>query len=146
MILYLDTSSLVKLYLLEDATQQTRAIIAGAESVTTSWLTYTEARATFARKYRENHISAPEYQVLLLAFEEQWSSYATIEVTTSILRQAADMAAKHRLRALDAIHLASALDIRRLADPLGESVAFLSSDARLMQAVRAEEFNTPSTT
>ena len=59
MILYLDTSSLVKLYVEEPGSPGVRAIVDEAEVVATSVVACAEAAAAFARRKRERGTSAP---------------------------------------------------------------------------------------
>jgi hypothetical protein len=59
----------------------------------------------------------------------------TIEVTTSIIRGAARLAEVHRLRAYDAVHLASAATIQ---NQIAESFVFASWDRTLERAARLE--------
>ena len=53
MILYLDTSALVKLYVEEDGSEEVSTAVRDASRVATSAVAYPEARATFARLERE---------------------------------------------------------------------------------------------
>ena len=57
MILYLDTSALVKLYVREPGTDETRARLDDASMVATSRVAYPEARAALARRQREGGIT-----------------------------------------------------------------------------------------
>lgn len=57
MIVYLDTSALVKLYVDEPGTQEVARWIQRATAVSTSRVSYVEARAAFARRYRERALS-----------------------------------------------------------------------------------------
>ena len=57
-ILYLDTSSLVKMYVEEPGSLQ--AEVEGSELVTTSIVAYGEARAALARRRREGSLTAAE--------------------------------------------------------------------------------------
>ncbi|MBW8050119.1 MAG: type II toxin-antitoxin system VapC family toxin [Cytophagales bacterium] len=62
MIIYLDTSSLVKLYVQETDTDNVKSLINSAEVITTSIVAYPESRAAFARKLRSGVMSDEEYQ------------------------------------------------------------------------------------
>jgi len=53
MILYLDTSALVKVYVEEEGSPLVQGLIAGASLVATSRIAYAEARAALARASRE---------------------------------------------------------------------------------------------
>ena len=56
MILYLDTSSLVKVYVDEPGYEETRKLIPQARSVATSLVTYVEMRSALGRKLRRGDI------------------------------------------------------------------------------------------
>ena len=58
MTLYLDTSSLVKLYLAEVGTDSVRRLVDDATLVATSQIAYPETRAALARRRREGALSA----------------------------------------------------------------------------------------
>lgn len=143
MIAYLDTSSLVKLYFEEEGSESIQAMVEEADSLSTSWLSYVEARSAFSRKYREGGMTLAQYESVLSTFEDEWAKYSATEVSSQIMRQAGGLTEKHGLRALDAIHLASAMAIRddRSRQPI--SVFFSSSDARLRAAGRAERLQVP---
>jgi len=52
-ILYLDTSALVKLYVQEVGSADVNDWLKDADAAATSWVAYAEARAAFARGLRE---------------------------------------------------------------------------------------------
>ncbi len=141
MNLYFDTSSLLKLYLLEDGTPQIQGLRNRATVVATSLVAYPEARAGLARALRSQRLTADTYRQVLDAFEADWPVYLTREVTDDLVHLAGKVAAKHYLRGFDAIHLTSAMTLQR---ELGEAVAFSASDDRLMSAAAAEGLALPA--
>ncbi|MDF0673883.1 MAG: type II toxin-antitoxin system VapC family toxin [Nitrospira sp.] len=98
MMLYLDTSALVKLYVNEPMSRELAAAMDEAEAVATSLLAYVESRATFARIRREARLSAQAYRRIVDAFVEDWTRYISIEVTDRIVKDAGDLAAHRGLR------------------------------------------------
>ncbi len=137
MKLYLDTSALVKLYVEEEGSSAVRQGVDQADLVVTSMLAYVEARAAFARRRHEGKFSLAEYRRMLLGFEADWEHYVILDVTDSLVRKAAHLAEAHRLRAYDAIHLASANIFR---ERLAEAVSFASWDTSLEAAAGREGF------
>jgi uncharacterized protein len=107
-ILYLDTSALVKLYAREEGSAVVRAAVAGAQAIATSLLAYAEARAAFARKRRLGDISDPVLRRLKRDFERDWTTLHRMAVDEAIVRRAGELAEAHGLRGYDALHLASA--------------------------------------
>lgn len=136
MILYLDTSSLVKLYVSESGSDETQALVAEASLVATSVVAYPEARSAFARLRREQAVTAREVELLKTDFERDWPRYLAVEVSEPIWRHAGDLAERHALRGFDSLHLASFLSLAS-AD-LGEPVQFSAFDERLNAAALAE--------
>ncbi|MBA3381252.1 MAG: hypothetical protein H0T97_05220 [Actinobacteria bacterium] len=63
----------------------------------------------------------------------RWSGVAVAEVSTQLIRRAADLAARHVLRAFDAVQLAAALAVRE-----AEGTRFACWDDELRQAARSE--------
>ena len=135
MMLYLDTSALVKLYVDEPLSQEVSAAVDEAEAVATSLLAYAEARAAFARARREARFSPHAYRHIVEAFEEDWPRYITVEVTDLIVKNAGNLAASRALRGYDALHLASALSLRERASSL---MTFLAFDRELSVAAKRE--------
>jgi predicted nucleic acid-binding protein len=133
MILYLDTSSVVKLYLDEPRADSVRRWALHAEVLATSRVAYPEAVAALARRSREGDLAPAAFQRVLLALKQQWRDFAVLDLNEM---QAGDLAVKHALRGLDAIHLAAALDLRHVSSDA--RIAFSSFDVRLNQAATAE--------
>jgi uncharacterized protein len=140
-ILYLDTSSLVKLYVSEKETPATKQLVEATEVIATSRLAYVEARAAFARKRRERGLGPQDYRNILQNFNGDWQSYFAVDISEASVKMAAQLAEKHALRGYDAIHLASAVTLRREGDQLVASSCF---DGRLSLAARREGLKTIS--
>jgi predicted nucleic acid-binding protein len=135
-ICYLDTSSLVKLYVLEQGAPAVRSLVENADLVATSVMAYAEARAAFARRARERGLTRTEHRRVCGDLESDWPFYLSIEVTQAVSRHAGDVAEKHALRGVDALHLATFLAL--LARMQGQTVRFSSFDARLNAAATRE--------
>jgi uncharacterized protein len=135
LILYLETSALVKLYVKEQDSLEVREHVRSAEAVATSVLAYAEARAAFARKAREKGLSGEAHRTVKEALDRDWPSYFVLSVSAATARAAGGLAEKHALRGFDALHLASALELRSAG---AAGLRFASADARLCEAARAE--------
>lgn len=139
MILYLDTSALVKLYAEEEGTATVEQAVEEAEAVATSVVAYAEARAAFARKLREGVFSPENRDEAVEALDEDWGTFEKPEVTGDLVLEAGDLAEEHALRGFDAVHLASALQVReaykgREGADSEVVVVFLGFDANLTRA------------
>jgi predicted nucleic acid-binding protein len=134
-ILYLDTSSLVKLYVSEMESGTVRELVDTAEVAASSRLAYVEARAAFARKRREHGVTPKDYQNIVQDFDRDWESYFLVDVADALVKTAGHLAEKHALRGYDAIHLSSAVTLQRQGD---RPVTFTCFDTRLSLAARRE--------
>lgn len=135
MILYLDTSVLVKLYVKEIGSERIRDLIHNATVVSTSKVAYAEARAAFARKQKEDGFSVSILRRIVGDLNSDWESYFVIELSDGLIRFAGDMAEKYLLRGFDSIHLASAIFLK---NKIGTEVYFSSNDSKLNKAAGAE--------
>lgn len=136
MIVYLDTSSLVKLYVEETGSEKIKDIAYNATVISTSKVAYAEARAAFARKQKEDGFSITNLRKIVEDLNRDWESYFIIEITDGLIRSAGDIAEKHLLRGFDSIHLASAINLK---DKTGVEIYFSSNDARLNRAAEKEK-------
>ena len=134
MTLYLDTSSLVRLYVTEAGSALVRRLVGEANVVATSVVAYAETRAALARLRREGALTASKAAAAKREFEEQWPAYLTLEATDVLCRAAGELAEKHGLRGFDSIHLASFAEVARRAGTA--DTRFSSFDDRLNQAAR----------
>lgn len=135
MTLYLDTSSLVKLYVAEPGSDAVRQLVGAATMVATSSSAYTEARAVFARRRRERLLRLAAFRSAKRTFEADWPRYLTIEVTSALCRQAGEFAERYRLRAYDSLHLAAFAEVAREAGV--RDTRFSSFDDALNRAARS---------
>ncbi len=134
MILYLDASALVKVYVSETASERIRELVAAAEGLLTVRISYAEVRAAFARALREQLLSAVDLRALTRAFDEDWGRYSIVEVSDALVRQAASLSERHGLRGYDAVQLAAALAAGQAVDAIG----FVCFDQRLAHAASRE--------
>src|SRR5712691_8476910 len=135
LILYLDTSALVKLYVREAGTEKTRAQLDTASMVATSRVAYPEARAALARRQREAGITRAALARAVVALDRDLGRFVVVELSAKVAKRAGDLAERRALRGFDAIHLASALEVEELT---GAAASFCCFDDRLREAASAE--------
>ena len=139
MTLYLETSSLVKLYVAEPGSEHVRAQVERATVVATSLIAYPEARAAFARRRRERMFPPSAFDAAKRTLEADWPKYLAVQVTEALCKDAGQLAERYALRGYDSVHLASYLEVARHAG--AANTEFASSDDRLNiaagRAVRA---------
>jgi predicted nucleic acid-binding protein len=132
-ILFLDTSALVKLYIVEADSSVVHASVARAETVAVCRIAWAEACAALARRARE--VVADEAAIIAArqALERDWSHFFVVEVTQTVVERAGEFAETFALRGYDSVQLAAAFEILAVA-PGG--VAFSCFDNRLNRAAR----------
>jgi predicted nucleic acid-binding protein len=124
MTLYLDTSSLVKLYVEEPGSEEVRQDLSEADTGATSAVSYAEARAAFARHRRDRRLTPGTFRIVKRDFDADWSRLAIVGPTVALCRAAGELAERYRLRGCDSIQLATFLDVAR---ERGESETRFSS-------------------
>jgi predicted nucleic acid-binding protein len=133
-ILYLDTSSLVKLYVTEAHSDLVRGWTEEAEIVATCRVAYPEMISALHRRYRAADLGKKDYERLVAAFAGQWRHIAAIDFDEIA---AGRLAAAHGLRGFDAVHLSACLRLQSAGN--GPAVAFSSFDEKLNNAAAAEK-------
>ena len=97
MIIYLDTSSLVKLYVEEEDSSKVADLVRSSKVIATSLIAYAEARSAFARRYRENAFTPYQYKRLVSFFNQDWDNYLIVRITKELVWLAGDLAERRRL-------------------------------------------------
>lgn len=139
MILYADSSSILSLHLREQGRHPvTVAAYDAADRVVCSAITLPEVRAGLARArfvHNPPKLTQGQYERAVSDFEADWESYGRVSATQRLMRRAATLAERHRLRGFDAVHLAAALEVD--AALFGE-LALATWDSELGAAAEAE--------
>lgn len=144
---YFDASALVKAYVWEAGTDDVRQVLREARAaspaarIITSRIAYAEAMsAVFRRESARQGTQAEASEIanrLQADFAGPVAPYVVLDPGRAIIHHAADLARQHRLRALDAIHLATGL-AARFGTPSRISFQFGSADQRLNLAASQE--------
>jgi len=96
--LYLDTSSLVKLYVAEPESESIRRLVADADIVATAAIAYPEARAALARRRREGNLHPKAFTAAKRALDDVDPKERDIStLTMSISKERYDII-KERIR------------------------------------------------
>lgn len=133
MILFCDTSALVKLYVAEEGSDLMRIEADAVQALAVSRLAWAEAMAALARRVRESPVDETAIQQARGRLRGHWNQYLVVEASQVVVEQAGELAETFALRAYDAIQLASA---RLLMEQGGVPVAFACFDSRLRKAAR----------
>ena len=134
MILFLDTSALVKLYIVEDGSEVTHREARQAEMVAVSRIAWAEFHAALARRARMVPADEPALDEARNALASQWPDFVVLDVSQRIVELAGAHADLYALRAYDAVQLATA---GRLVDQGEKPVKFACFDRRLNKAAAA---------
>lgn len=133
MILYCDTSALVKLFVTEDGSGDVRRWSDSSDILATCEVAYVEIVGALARRARNGIHTLQDASAVRQALDEAWPTYVVAPVGA---REAADIAERHPLRALDAIHVAAAVTLA--AEAGSTNVTFASFDDRQRAAAQAQ--------
>ena len=136
MIVYLDTSALVKLVVSEPQSEAIDVLVARTEYAVTSVIAYAECRSAIARGARSRRV---DVAAATRSLDHVWASVHTLDVDLRLSSRAGDLAGHHLLRGMDALHLASALELADEDFP----VAFATFDRDLAAAARKEGLDIP---
>jgi uncharacterized protein len=132
-ILYLDTTSLLRHYVREEASVAVDSWITHADFCSTSCASLTEAASILARRPPWERPSRVARARALDSLRDDWDDYIVVALDE---RRAAEIAWRRHLRGLDAVHLAAAATLADLAAPI--AVVFSSFDRELARAAREE--------
>ncbi len=123
---YVDSSALLKRFLIEPGSEQAHALLAATVEVVISRISIVEVRRGLLRID-----SAVERGIAKGIFDNDVRSCVIVECDAAVAEHAADIAEAHHVRSLDAIHIASAVR------SLGVGGNFITFDVRQSQAAQA---------
>ncbi len=135
MTLYVDTSSLVKLFTAEAGFDVVLDQLDDASIAVTSVVAYAETRAALARLRRTGVLSVSGLTEARRNLDADWMALLALDVTQPVTLEAGELAERYQLRGYDSIHLASFAEVARRAGP--ETVTFSSFDGALNRAARS---------
>jgi predicted nucleic acid-binding protein len=125
---------LVKRYVREPGAGSVRRLLR-ADSGAASRLSEVEVASALVRRAREGAFSVEERDRALASLVNDFAALIIVELTPEITVDARALLLRHRLRAGDAVQLASCLYLQR---EMGQSLPFVVFDDRLGEAARQE--------
>jgi predicted nucleic acid-binding protein len=138
----LDASAIVKRYVIESGSGWVRGLATSASwhPISIAEVTRVEVASALGRREREGAISAREKARLLGTFEAHCAArYRLVSVDHHVVDQAVELIGRHRLRAYDAIQLATAVVVNQSLVQSGlPPLIFVSADDELLLAAGAE--------
>ena len=133
MILYLGTTTLIKLYVEDEQTKAVRQWVSDAEIIVTCRIAYSETIAALDMRHKNGDLSSSAYTRISEAFTADWADIAVVDFNDL---DSGRLIKKHGLNRLAAMHLSAAKIIQSSGE--GITVAFSSTDVELCRAAESE--------
>lgn len=133
MILFCDTSALIKLYIVEAESDALKVLVQEAEAVAVCRIAWAEAYAALSRRAREvpEDSSLIEQAKASLAYD--WPHFVVLEIDQPLVELAGEYADTFALRGYDSIQLATAFEAGRISQT---PIFFACFDTRLNKAAK----------
>lgn len=135
MILFFDTSALIKRYISESGEKKVDELFELASEIIVSPITKIEAHSTFKRLLEENEIYEVDYEKLKEEINYDFEYFTVLSLNQEIENKSIALIEKHQLKTLDSIQLASCLSKK------GEIESMVVSDQRLKKAAESERLS-----
>jgi len=129
MKIFFDTSAFVKRYVNETGSEQVVEICQKADALALSIICLPEIISTLCRLVREGKLSEEEYEQLKTAILTDLEDIEICDITSGVMLRVISCLENNTLRAMDAIHLGSAI--------VYGADQFVSSDQKQIQAAQA---------
>lgn len=133
MILFCDTSALLKLYIVEAGSEVVKARVDEVEAVAVCRIAWAEAHAALSRRAREVPQDAPVIAQAKAALAQDWPRYVVMDLDQTLVERAGDYADTFALRGYDSVQLAAAFETGRIAQ---SPIFFACFDERLNKAAK----------
>ena len=141
MMLFFDTSALVKLFNNEEGSETVKQLVTNlSNDIFVLELALIELQGAIYRKFRNNEIPEENLEKIQHAIESQFDYFNTVPMGSDIMQEALKLIKKfgkiHGLRTLDALHIAG---WRIMAEP---GWTFVSSDKNQVSVVGLLNYKT----
>ena len=133
MILFCDTSALVKFYIVEAGSDELKQLLQEAEAVAVCRIAWAEAHAALSRRGREVPDDASVLEQAKTALANDWPHFVVLDIDQSVVELAGEYADTFALRGYDSIQLAAASELARISQ---SPVFFACFDIRLNKAAK----------
>ena len=133
MILFCDTSALIKLYIVEDGSDALKTQLSSVEAVAVCRIAWAEAHAALSRRAREVPKDALTIEQAKAALKADWPHFLVLEIDQPLVERAGEYADTFALRGYDSIQLAAAFETGRISQL---PIFFACFDTRLNKAAK----------
>ena len=127
---YFDTSAVVKRYVLEPGSLQVRGLLRRHDFLSSA-ITPLEILSALGRRRRSGDLSEKSFTAAVRRVDNDRTRWELIELTAVVLNRAEGIIPRWPMRALDALHIASALVFQAAA---GLRIRFVTGDHRQRDA------------
>lgn len=125
---FFDSSALAKRYVAEVGTQDVLLLCRDSQQILLSVIAIPELLSAFNRLRREQKLREPDYHFLKAELAADVKVATVIELNSGVVARSLDCLEHYPMRAMDALHLASAL--------VSGAQRFVSADQRQCRAAR----------
>lgn len=125
---FFDTSALAKRYVREQGSDAVNHLFGTSKNVVVSMLCMPEIFSAVNRLRREKYIDTVQYVQLKNAILREFQEFEVCELSPEVIGRSVRLLEEYSLRALDALHLASAMHVK--------PVVFVSSDKEQIAVAR----------
>jgi predicted nucleic acid-binding protein len=132
-LLFCDTSALIKLLIDEPDSAQIHQASERAGLIAACRITWAEAMAAMARRQRDDPTSADDIETARQRLSMLWSSFTIVEVSQKLVEAAGRFADGFALKGYDSVQLAAAHELHLNTE---QKVLFACYDRRLNQAAQ----------
>lgn len=133
MMLYLDTSALVRRYINEAGSELVNNLFADARGIATGVISRVETAAAFAKAARIGILDREHAWQVLQDFRAEWPDYTRLPVSRATVVKGDQLAWELNLRGYNSVHLAVA---STWEDTLRQQVVLVTFDQQLWQAAQ----------
>lgn len=133
MILFCDTSALLKLFIDEQDSESMIKARSSSEGIAVCRMTWAESMAAFAQRARFKGANQAGLARARSMFEQAWPGFAIADVTQSLVEKAGVFSEAFALRGYDSVQLAAA---HQLHEQFALPLTFACFDRRLNQAAK----------
>jgi predicted nucleic acid-binding protein len=128
MKLLADSSAFAKRYILEDGSEFMDQLLQNASELALCTILVPEIISALNRRLRENILSPSDYRKIKRQLIEDVHDAMVIQITPAVISHSVKLLESNVLRAIDALHVASALE--------WQAELFVTADKRQLSAAR----------
>ncbi len=129
MRVFFDSSAFAKRYIAEPGSDKAEGICSRSTALGVSSICLPEIISALCRLRRQSVITEDQYEIAKQALLRDLEDALICNITPSVIKQSIHILESSKVRSLDALHIACALEF--------EAEAFVSSDIQQLSAARA---------